>query len=481
MALRNRRLTDEEFENQRAEVLALWQTGTQADFDQALEFHKALLPHQNYAKVLAAAKDAGRMLLRSDTGVPSIEAQTEYLQFVQDEGGSDLLGTIIDSKTRMLDFEGAEQGLEQSLSTGEWLLNGFPLVHYGVEGTRQMVRAVDLPVMIRGVAPDWRLILEIGLASGYTCSSGAPFISFSQFSKDTPLETTICNFQYNHALMGRYTEAGVPMTPEISGGVCVLAPISMLMAATIVDAIIAAEQGVKHMCLMVHTQGNLVQDVAAMKLLPVLSHEFLERLGYGGVTLTVVSTSWSGLFPEDPAESMALICLGATAGVLGGAQVIHVKTVSEARAIPTPEDNAVSLRAGKKVVNLLRDQRAKLDSDELQTEMQMQRLEATAIVDRVLELGDGDAVVGAIEAVGVGVLDQVFPTNRHVAGRVIGVRDNHGAVRYLDHGGLPFDSDVLEFNRSRIAEREESQGATVDYDTVVEDLFTIGRGTLVPS
>jgi methylaspartate mutase epsilon subunit len=84
-----------------------------------------------------------------------------------------------------------------------------------------------------------------------------------------------------------------------------------------------------------------------------------------------------------------------------------------------------------------------------------------------------------VKATEVGVLDQVFATNQHVAGKVIGVRDLKGAVRYLDHGNLPFGTEILEFHREKISERESNRGGVVDYDTVVQDLFAISTGTLV--
>ena len=79
-------------------------------------------------------------------------------------------------------------------------------------------------------------------------------------------------------------------------------------------------------------------------------------------------------------------------------------------------------------------------------------------MDRVIELGEGDVAMGAIRGVESGVLDQPFSTTQHVAGRVMGVRDNEGAVRYLDHGNIPFPREIVEFHRERIAEREKVQG-----------------------
>jgi len=481
MEVRNERLSDEKFEPERKEVLSMWPTGREVDFDEAIEFHKSLPPSKNYAKKLAWAKESGTTLIRTDSGVPPLEEHVEYLRYLQDEGGSDLLGSMVDSFTRTLQFEAAERGLRESLRTGKWLINGFPIVAHGVANTRNIVEAVALPLMIRGNAPDWRLILEVGLAGGHSGTSSSPMISFWHYSRNVPLEMSIRNHQYNYRLIGCYEEAGVPIAASVAGGFTILCPYSVINASAILDALIAAEQGTKNIHFSIQVQGNLVQDVAATITLPKLGQDYLNRFGYKDMVVTVSTSAWSGKFPDDAAEAFAVLCLSVVTSVIAGAQVAHVKTIEEAITIPTKESNAASLRAGKKVINMLRDQRIALDSKTLGIEVRMLELETRAIVDRVIDLGDGDVAVGMIRAVDSGVLDNPFATTRHVVGRVMAVRDNEGAVRYLDHGNLPFTNEILDFHRGKIAAREKAQGRKVDYESVVNDLFSISHGSLVTS
>jgi methylaspartate mutase epsilon subunit len=61
----------------------------------------------------------------------------------------------------------------------------------------------------------------------------------------------------------------------------------------------------------------------------------------------------------------------------------------------------------------------------------------------------------------------------------MGVKDNDGAIRYLDHGNLPFTKDILEFHKEKIAQREKKRGQEIDYETVVSDLLSIAKGILV--
>lgn len=105
--------------------------------------------------------------------------------------------------------------------------------------------------------------------------------------------------------------------------------------------------------------------------------------------------------------------------------------------------------------------------------------EVRAIMEAVLDLGDGDVVIGVIRAVEAGVIDHPFGTHPSIACKAMGVRDAQGAVRWLDHGNLPFTSDVVEFHREKIAERAKKEGRDIDYDRVVDDILAVGDGTLL--
>jgi methylaspartate mutase epsilon subunit len=130
----NTRITDEDFNQQRKEVLAMWKTGAEIDLEEAAAYHKTLLPQKNIAVKLGEARAQGKTLLTSDMGYTTIEQEIELLQYIQKEGHSDLLSTMIDSFTRTLRFELAEKEIEKSKATGKSLLNGFPVINHGVKG-----------------------------------------------------------------------------------------------------------------------------------------------------------------------------------------------------------------------------------------------------------------------------------------------------------------------------------------------------------
>ena len=99
--------------------------------------------------------------------------------------------------------------------------------------------------------------------------------------------------------------------------------------------------------------------------------------------------------------------------------------------------------------------------------------EARATVDKTIEMGDGDLLVGIIKATDAGVLDTIYSPYQPVKKNVLLVRDNHGAIRYLGHGNLPLPKEVIEYNQAKVAEREKASGINADIDMVINDtLFT---------
>jgi methylaspartate mutase epsilon subunit len=480
MEVRNKRLNDVEFEKERKEVLSAWPTGKEVDLNEAIEFQKTLIPDRNYALKVAGAKKKGISLVRTDSGVATLEGEIELFRCLQNEGGADLLGTIIDSHTRLGEYKRAEEGLKESLKEGRTTINGFPIVTHGVMNTRKVIESVKLPVQLRPPTPDIRLMLEIALASGHTSSTGSPATVFLNFTRDVPLDTCIRYSKYVYRLMATYQERGIPISSENGGTFPHIAPYSMVFAMGIIEALIAAEQGVKYITFGIYGMpGNLTQDVAAIRTYPRIGEEYLKRLGYNDITVAVMSSCWGGAFPADTSESYAVICLSALAGMLGGAQIIHLKTIQESKTIPTKEANAASLRAGKKVINMLKDQKVQLDSKAVDLETRMVEMETRAIMDKVLDMGDGDVAVGFNKAVELGIVDEAFATTRFAKGRVMAARDNQGAFRYLDPGNLPFNKEILDFHREKLAEREKTQGHKIDYKNVVDDLLSISKGTLV--
>ena len=478
MDIQNKRLTDEEFYKQREEVLGQWHTGKEVDLEEAVAYHKAMPESRDFSKKLLAAKRDKRTLIQPRAGVPVVEEHIKLMQYLEKNGEADLLPSTIDSYTRQNRYEEAENGISESIRLGRAMLNGFPAVNHGVMKCRQVIESVSVPMQVRHGTPDARLLTEITLAGGFTSYEGGGISYNLPYCKNIPMERTIKDWQYTDRLVGIYEEMGVSINREPFGPLTgTLVPPCISHAAAVIEALLAAEQGVKNITVGYGQCGNLVQDVAAIRTLEELTDEYLKKYGYDDVEVTTVLHQWMGGFPADEAMAFGVISFGSMIAALSKATKVIVKTPHEAVGIPTMEANAEGLRCTKQVVNMLYDQDFKNES--LETEKEIIKLETRAIVDKCFELGKGDIAVGVCRGVEAGVLDVPFAPCRANAGIMLPCRDNDGAVRILEPGNLPFSKELLDFHKSKIEERALAEKRAASFQMVIDDVYAIGKGRLV--
>ena len=357
MEISNKKIPEGEFMDMRREVLTQWPTGRDVNLEEAAEYHKSLPENKIFTAKLNAAKAEHRTLIQPRAGVPVIEEHIKLLQYLQDNGEADLLPTTIDSYTRQNRYEEAENGINESLRLNRAMLNGFPAVNHGVSGCRRIIEALNVPVQVRHGTPDARLLTEICFAGGFTSYEGGGVSYNLPYCKNVPIERTIADWQYVDRLTGLYEKMGVPINREPYGPLTgTLVPPCISHAVAVIEALLAAEQGVKNISVGYGQCGNLVQDVAAIRSLEELTEEYLHRFGYDDVVVTTVLHQWMGGFPADEAKAFGVISMGSAIAALSKATKVIVKTPHEAVGIPTMEANAEGLRCTKQVINMLRDQ-----------------------------------------------------------------------------------------------------------------------------
>ncbi len=477
--LKNKKWTEEEFFQERQTVLAQWPTGKDVDLKEAVDYLKKLPEHKNFAKKLVKAKEEGITLAQPRAGVALLEEHIELLKHLQDEGGADLLPSTIDSYTRQNRYDECERGIKESKAAGRSLLNGFPGVNHGVAGCRKVLEAVNLPLEARHGTPDARLLTEIIHAAGWTSNEGGGISYNIPYAKSISIEKSILDWQYCDRLVGFYEEQGISINREPFGPLTgTLVPPSTSNAVAIIEALLAAEQGVKNITVGYGQCGNIIQDVAAIRALEEQVNEYLKANGYNDVYITTVFHQWMGGFPEDEAKAFGVISTGAAAGALAGATKVIVKTPHEAIGIPTKEANAQGIRATKMTLNLLGGQRMPM-SKELETEISIIKAETKCMLDKMFELGNGDLAKGTVKGFEVGIIDIPFAPSKYNLGKMMPARDNNGAVRYFKLGNVPFTKELIDFNRSKLEERAKFEGRDVCFQMTIDDIFAVGKGKLV--
>lgn len=477
MELVNKHWSKDKLFEMRAQVLQTWPTGQDVDLQEAVKYHLEIPEKKRFSRVLADAMKAQRTLVQPRAGVPLIENHIELLRFLEMEG-ADCLPTTIDSYTRQNRYQEAQKGIEESASTGRSMLNGFPAVNHGVKACRKIIESVSIPVQLRHGTPDARLLSEIALAGGFTDIEGGGISYNIPYAKDVSLESTIYHWQYVDRLVGWYQEQGVDINREPFGPLTgTMVPPSVSHVVAILEALLAAEQGVKFLTLGYGQCGNFAQDIAAILTLRDLAHEYLSQEGYD-VQVSTVFHQWMGGFPQDEAKSFGVIGLGAVIAALSGATKIITKTPHEAYGIPTKDANGQGIKATKQVINMLMGQPIPITT-EIEAEKKIIMAETRCLLDTVHTMGEGDWAQGTVRAFAAGVLDVPFAPSRFNAGRLLPARDSQGAVRLLDTGGLPFTEEIRDFHRSKLEERGRQEGREPSFQMVIDDIYAISKGMLV--
>lgn len=479
MEITNKKLSNDAFFAERKEVLGHWPTGKDVDIDEAVAYQKSIPQEKRFGLKMAKAAEQKITLIQPRAGVALYKEHIELLRFLETEGEADLLPTTVDSYTRLNRYNEAETGIEKSKETGRSMLNGFPIVNYGVDICRKVTSSLKNPVQVRHGTPDARLLTEISIAGGFTSFEGGGISYNIPYSKNHSIEKTIAYWQYTDRLVGLYEEAGVSINREPFGpltGTLISPCISNSVA--IIESLLAAAQGVKDLTVGYGQCGNLIQDVAAIRSLNILTREYLDKFGFNDVRVTTVFHQWMGGFPQDEAKAFGVISWGAAAAVLSKATKVIVKTPHEAMGVPTKEANAAGLRATKQLVSMLKDQDFR-SIPAVVAESEVIMKEMRCILDKVEELGKGDYAIGTVAAFEAGVLDVPFAPSRYNAGKVMPARDNAGAVRFLEIGNMPFTQDLIDFHRQKLEERAKYEKRAVSFQMVIDDVYAIGKGFLV--
>lgn len=478
--IQNKKWPLEQFLAVRKEVLSGWKTGfdEKLNLDQAIKRLKSIPDHKNFAKKLADAKTYGRTLIQPRAGVALLDKHIELLQFLE-AAGADFLPSTIDSYTRQNRYEEVEHGIEESKAQNRSMLNGFPAINYGVGGCMEVLDSVNVPLQARHGTPDARLLSEIIHAAGWTSNEGGGISYNLPYAKNVSLEDTIYYWQYCDRLVGFYEENGVSINREPYGPLTgTLVPPCISNSVAIIEALLAAEQGVKNITVGYGMGGNIIQDVAAMRALEEQTNYYLRKYGYQDVLVTTVFHQWMGGFPTDELEATGLIAFSSTVAALAKATKMITKTPLESVGVPTKDANATGIRISKYITKMLKDQKYE-DNDTLTDEINQIKKEVDSILYHVYRLGDGDLAIGTVKAFEMGILDIPFAPSKFNQGKIMPARDNEGCIRILDFGNLGLNDSIKMFHKKKLEERAQFENREISFQMTIDDIYAVSNGSLV--
>ena len=472
--VRNIRLSDDQFfKIRKEEVLPQWETGRQIeDLDECIVAAKELSRGKNHALKFKEAMQKGEHVLIPQFGRTLTEYMVEGFQFVEAESclvPNGIWHIHSDSYTRKLDFPKAAAAIERSRAEGMSMLNGWPIVNFGVEEARKIMRATRVPLTLNSADEDGRLASEIALAAGWNGCSNRCLSECVAHCKDIPLDEMIRINQYEARLAAIYTERGVPQCPWNSSNLTGYDSAGYRAFVIVSESLLGAEQGVKYQLLVNGLNMNLIQDIAMVRVTEKLCREYCARFGYEDMTFFTACYPFLGAWPPRAEEADAMIAWNAVISTMGGSPGVILKCQDEAFATPTKEGMAGSVRLAGHLLTLMGSQRIP-DCEELRTEEAMIELEVRALMENCLEAGDGDMAVGLCRGVEAGWIDTMLTPWKHNKGNVVVMRDAQNAVRYWQSGDIPLPQEVRDYHREKLAGREKKEGRKLDFQMVVSDL-----------
>ena len=465
------------FLSERKKVLELWPTGSEIATEDALAravaYHKQQ-PWYKFASLRNARAEAEeRIQITPQVGHALVEHTIEHIQRSENLK-PDRWYVLTDTYSRKCLFDKALDAVERSKRDGFSYLNGYPVAVHGVAGARAINESTSAAVGTDNNDEDARFNWEIALAGGWTWGTIKSVEQLIQHSRDYPIDRMIHNQQYMDRLSSFFTENGVPILRRASANLPGWDSLGFKVLVSLIEVLLAAEQGLKYIDLSIGIGMNLVQDVAAIQSLKKLAREYLDKAGHADVKIYSWTYFFLGDWPLVRGQMNGQLAWNAAVSALAGCNGMFIKSPDESTTTPTGEGFREAVEMCGEVARLIAGQRLP-DGEDVKLEREMIEMEVRASLDTLLRYGDGDLALGACYGIESGVLDTMFSPYRKLRGKVKIVRDKRGALRYLDHGDVPLPQPVIDYHRSRIAEREAKEGTKADLTWVIREATWASR------
>ncbi len=455
----------------------LWRTANEIPpVEEILDYQLGLPVRMN--EIIRRADQQRPTLIQPRCGVGNAKDQTYIFKRLV-AAGADIVSFQVDSNTRNGEFYENEKLLKDKA-----LINGYPVINHGVKTSRHIVEQVmETPVQVRhGSKPKVSVLLAyISFAAGVTGFEGASGTYLFPYFKSIPLANSIHYWQRVDRLVGVLASKGCIIDREFFGTLtATLIPPEIAITFNIIEALLAARQGVKSISLGYAEQGNRKQDIAALTAIRSLTRKYLDDFNYKDVEISTVMNSFMAGFPVDRVKAEEIIRESAITARLGKATRTMIKTAVEAMKIPTVEDNVQAIALTKQGFFLADNYyKEHLEQTAINAERDMIETTVKAIMDSILDCGSGDIARGFVNALKKGYIDLPFSPNFQVKNQVLTVRDCGGAVRIYHPGNIQVPADILQLNKALVDERLRKEDEQKVSRLIYHDVTRISLGKYI--
>lgn len=467
------------FLEMRKKVLSEWKADSNLDLELIIKFHNFLPTYKNFSKKIKEQKKENQTFIQASAGTTLIDEELELLLALSKEDRADFLSVVVDSFTKENKFESSQRAIEESKISTRSVLNGFPIVNYGVERARKLINTVKVPLQLKHGSTNPKLLVDIAIASGITSIEGGGISHNIPFSKSVSIEESLDNWKYVDRLIGYYQERGINIHREANSILTgTLVPPAISNIIQILELLLAAEQGARYFSLGCPQYGNFIQDIASLEALKEDAKMYCKKFSFNDVHLSTVFHQWVGGFPNDSIKAYGTISYGALVSALSKADRISIKNPEEYSSsyLNISTKNVIDLT--KSILNITKYQKFE-NYLEVNIEKEQIRKEVQQIMKKIEELANGDLTRGIIEAFKQGILDVPFAPSKYNLGKMMPARDSEGMIRFLDIGNLPFDEETKNFHKKKLLARAEKENREITFQMTVDDIFAISNGELI--
>lgn len=339
------------------------------------------------------------------------------------------IGTItVDAMTR----QGLVKKARQAVKRGD-KLNGFPLASYAAADIKILLSSVvsdQFPVQVRHGTPLPNHVFDAARDARLIAIEGGP-VSYALPYGKTLLRDTFSAWRESVTLWVEYgIEMGIDTHIESFAGCMMgqLCPPQLLIALNILEGLFFKSLGLRSLSLSMAQGTNSDQDVAALLALRVLANNYLS-----GVSKHIVAYTWMGVFPETSHGAELLIKESARVACIGGAERLIVKTVDEAKGIPSIENNVQSMKWCHDVSSAFRN----CSPSAIQNTLSSRLAEESQLIINTVLSKHPDISIAIQQAFAEGVLDIPFCSHRDNANRSRPALNQQGFISWADPGNIP--------------------------------------------
>ncbi|MHA7854675.1 methylaspartate mutase [Marinobacter shengliensis] len=407
----------------------------------------------NFANFIRRSTLDGELAVQPRMGVTCPDEMRRGLRMVSAASAASVGTITVDSYTRTGNFAYAARAIAQNHA-----LNGYPIATHSTATTQRVVEGIQgesFPIQVRhGSATPFKIIESL-IAAGLDATEGGP-VSYCLPYGRVPLENSIYEWRRSCELIASVSTEKSAIHLESFGGCMLgqLCPPSMLLAISTLECMFFATYGVRSLSLSYTQQTSFEQDEAALHALRRLAEHYL-----GGVDWHIVLYAYMGVFPFTELGSKDLQRSAISLAHRGKVERLIVKTVAEAKRIPTFEENIEALEASSRYWR--EERNGAFSSITGTTEANLIFDEARLLIEETLAL-DSDLGAAMLKAFGKGLLDIPYCLHPSNSGETSSYIDSTGRIVWGKTGKMPISSNssvsqidpfeflsMLSFTRSR--------------------------------